>query len=33
MRIDFKEEDPFLIDRMLLYCYMLSWSECKINVQ
>lgn len=27
MRIEFKEEAPFLIDRMLMYCYTLSWPE------
>ena len=27
MQIEFKEEAPFLIDRMLMYCYTLHWSE------
>ncbi len=28
---EFKEEDPFLIARMLMYCYMLSWPEFKMD--
>lgn len=27
MRIEFKEEAPYLINRMLMYCYTLSWPE------
>ena len=27
MRIEFKDKTPFLIDRMLMYCYTLRWPE------
>lgn len=30
MRVELKEEDPFLIERLLRYCYMLAWSESKM---
>lgn len=32
MHIEF-DEDTFLIDRMLIYCYMLSWPELKMKVK
>lgn len=33
MRIELKEKDPFLIDRRLMYCYMLSLSEFKTDLK
>lgn len=31
MRIEFKEEAPFLIARMLMYCYTISWPKTSMQ--
>lgn len=33
MRIEFDEEDLYLVHRMLIYCYRLSWPEFKMKIK
>ena len=33
MRIEFKEDAPFLIERMLMYCYTIKWPDTSMETE